>query len=621
MAEECPFCEGQQGEYPNLGNCGLLMAAYILAGLAMMLNIRLSYSSAPYALIRFQLPENLFSVFVRRMASALELWCLPSMLLGNIIDLLQKLVEGGHQVRALIEKAGEIQTKAGTLSSTATSQASGVGGVNTVASSLAANAQALNTAATQLPTADGLTELQEQATALATAAKGSDGGEDKDSLHHHAGELQSDQTNVDKAIAVIDAFKKVAEAYEKLSKQTTYQSNKPTAEEAKQPSSLPPAKEKVNKVEEAWEGVNTQFGTLCKALFKYYADQINTRATSITNVDTARAFKEKYDQFGKIYDSIPDDTADKSTVQNQWTELKNVIIGEMKLWKFYWIIGPSIATQWLNFLTYYTNMLWGNLMEIGLKSYYLHEGYKKWNDGKYKPLKGGNLYKSTDSSAITDEDLIPAREDKFKVIIVPSIVSQWLNFLTYANQLFTDATSLETALSGAENAKAKAQALVTALKQAASNTSPKGLKDLLDELSGLTGFTQIFAQAQKVQQQYETVEREYNNVKNDGKAKAESKFKDVTNAFEALQTEYTNAVSPDKFNWIIGLKTYYKIQNYEKDKGANGENLKDTSGDFKTPRLAKLYTIIVPSIIAQWFNFLNYVILLFVYRGGGDTGR
>ncbi|XP_952234.1 Tpr-related protein family member, putative [Theileria annulata] len=70
--------------------CSLLMSAYILAGLAMMLNIRLSYSSAPYALIRFGLPENLFSVFVRRMASALELWCLPSMALGNVMDLCYK---------------------------------------------------------------------------------------------------------------------------------------------------------------------------------------------------------------------------------------------------------------------------------------------------------------------------------------------------------------------------------------------------------------------------------------------------------------------------------------------------------------------------------------------------
>uniref|UniRef100_A0A3B0MRC5 Theileria-specific sub-telomeric protein, putative n=1 Tax=Theileria annulata TaxID=5874 RepID=A0A3B0MRC5_THEAN len=74
------------------GKCQLLMAAYILAGLAMMLNIRLSYSSAPYALIRFRLPENLFSVFVRRMASALELWCLPGFIIADIIELAVKLV-------------------------------------------------------------------------------------------------------------------------------------------------------------------------------------------------------------------------------------------------------------------------------------------------------------------------------------------------------------------------------------------------------------------------------------------------------------------------------------------------------------------------------------------------
>ncbi|XP_953681.1 Tpr-related protein family member, putative [Theileria annulata] len=87
---KCPVCGSATEASQNYGgknSCPLLIAAYVLAGLAMMLNIRLSYSSAPYALIRFQLPENLFSVFVRRMASSLELWCLPSMLLGNIMDL------------------------------------------------------------------------------------------------------------------------------------------------------------------------------------------------------------------------------------------------------------------------------------------------------------------------------------------------------------------------------------------------------------------------------------------------------------------------------------------------------------------------------------------------------
>ncbi|XP_955067.1 Tpr-related protein family member, putative [Theileria annulata] len=92
MPKQCTHCSGQQGDGENKGDCPLLIAAYVLAGLAMMLNIRLSYSSAPYALIRFQLPENLFSVFVRRMASSLELWCLPSMALGNIWDVYYKKI-------------------------------------------------------------------------------------------------------------------------------------------------------------------------------------------------------------------------------------------------------------------------------------------------------------------------------------------------------------------------------------------------------------------------------------------------------------------------------------------------------------------------------------------------
>ncbi|XP_953755.1 Tpr-related protein family member, putative [Theileria annulata] len=70
-------------------------AAYTFAGLSMMLNIRLAYSSAPYALIRFKLPENLFGVFVRTIAGALELWCLPSMTLGNIMDFVRKQMKFG----------------------------------------------------------------------------------------------------------------------------------------------------------------------------------------------------------------------------------------------------------------------------------------------------------------------------------------------------------------------------------------------------------------------------------------------------------------------------------------------------------------------------------------------
>uniref|UniRef100_A0A3B0N7C3 Theileria-specific sub-telomeric protein, putative n=1 Tax=Theileria annulata TaxID=5874 RepID=A0A3B0N7C3_THEAN len=108
------ICSANQADF-GVDQCELLISAYALAGLAMMLNIRLSYSSAPYALIRFQLPENLFSVFVRRMASALELWCLPSMLLGNIIDLIQKAVYSYGIDEALRLAAGTEENAGGKL--------------------------------------------------------------------------------------------------------------------------------------------------------------------------------------------------------------------------------------------------------------------------------------------------------------------------------------------------------------------------------------------------------------------------------------------------------------------------------------------------------------------------
>ncbi|XP_954063.1 Tpr-related protein family member, putative [Theileria annulata] len=104
-----------------LDDCPYLTTAYILAGLSMMLNIRLAYSSAPYALIRFRLPENLFSVFVRRMASALEFWCLPSMLLGNIMEIAQKVTADKKSEFKLDhskqqqQDQGDNKTKLGTL--------------------------------------------------------------------------------------------------------------------------------------------------------------------------------------------------------------------------------------------------------------------------------------------------------------------------------------------------------------------------------------------------------------------------------------------------------------------------------------------------------------------------
>ncbi|XP_953770.1 Tpr-related protein family member, putative [Theileria annulata] len=81
------------------GDDPIKIVNYTFAGLSMMLNIRLVYSASPYALLRFKLPENLFSVFVRVMASSLELWCLPSMVIGNIMDVVDKYIHEPHEQR------------------------------------------------------------------------------------------------------------------------------------------------------------------------------------------------------------------------------------------------------------------------------------------------------------------------------------------------------------------------------------------------------------------------------------------------------------------------------------------------------------------------------------------
>uniref|UniRef100_A0A3B0N1I1 Theileria-specific sub-telomeric protein, putative n=1 Tax=Theileria annulata TaxID=5874 RepID=A0A3B0N1I1_THEAN len=136
----------------------LKIVTYIFAGLSMMLNIRLCYSAAPYALLRFKLPENLFSIFVRKMASALELWCLPSMFLGNFIDLLDKHVfGGGHPQRQYSDaskydvdgeglrlKATELKIAATTLKEKANNESVG-GDLGNKAQNLASEAEKLAT--------------------------------------------------------------------------------------------------------------------------------------------------------------------------------------------------------------------------------------------------------------------------------------------------------------------------------------------------------------------------------------------------------------------------------------------------------------------------------------------
>ncbi|XP_953121.1 Tpr-related protein family member, putative [Theileria annulata] len=164
----------------------LKIVTYIFAGLSMMLNIRLCYSAAPYALLRFKLPENLFSIFVRKMASALELWCLPSMFLGNFIDLLDKHADGGHTLRQY--------TDAPKYDVTGTSLGEGL---RLKATELEIASKALQTAC---GTEGALSGLAGQAETLAT----------------EAGNLATGTNAKSDANTVIDNFKALEDAYDGL---------------------------------------------------------------------------------------------------------------------------------------------------------------------------------------------------------------------------------------------------------------------------------------------------------------------------------------------------------------------------------------------------------------------
>ncbi|XP_952106.1 Tpr-related protein family member, putative [Theileria annulata] len=186
----------------------------------------------------------------------------------------------------------------------------GVNTVETVAGDLAGKAQELYNQADGIVQAaqvsgSPLSTLSTPATALASAAKGTD-GQDKSSLHHQANELSSaTPTDPDKAIAVITAFATVKDAYENLAAQTLYQENK------RKPGISPLADTpagKVKAVETAWKGVESDFQKLCMALIKHFANQVENNATSLASANGNQTHADKvitsFNVVEKAYDSL-----------------------------------------------------------------------------------------------------------------------------------------------------------------------------------------------------------------------------------------------------------------------------------------------------------------------------
>ncbi|XP_955183.1 uncharacterized protein TA04825 [Theileria annulata] len=243
-------------------------------------------------------------------------------------------IGGGHQVRALIdakkydiqsdaaqpglkEKAGQLESKAKELQSTASGAE-----VSTAAEELKNKAGTLNGAATTLASAGGkLKELQSHAEALKDAAgKQNTGG---DSLYAKANELaKGTPTDHDKAIAVINAFKKVKIAYDKLEKEPKYKEIKDKLAIAT--SSLTQEQQKVQNVEGAWTQVKAQFEALCKALIKEFATLVatNTRdlaSNSGTQASThANNVISNFDVVERAYKELDD----KSSLESEFNALK-----------------------------------------------------------------------------------------------------------------------------------------------------------------------------------------------------------------------------------------------------------------------------------------------------------
>ncbi|XP_954000.1 Tpr-related protein family member, putative [Theileria annulata] len=386
-------CTGSGCEKPagaGVDGCGLLISAYVLAGLAMMLNIRLSYSSAPYALIRFKLPENLFSVFVRRMASALELWCLPSMLMGNIIDLLQKGFGGDDAFRV---KAGKSASD-GTL--------------RKLAETLHTTAKALNDAVKN-PGDDpnAAKVLQHKATTLrALAGKLHSAAND---LHIAVGSNEKGAENLAKAVGDKDepppGSGKPATLREALNQlatgasghqltglakavRTEYDLVKPKFEKVRQKEAeYNDYQSQYNSVLSAWDSFNAVYkpeellkdaigeddepgsGTKPTTL-RQALNQLGT-APGISNIkDLNTKAQNARDQYGSDWGGLKQkfnnvkaqenaykqgvtiETNQYKKLVEAWNKFDNAYREAISIAKFYSIIVPSIICQWFNFLTY-----------------------------------------------------------------------------------------------------------------------------------------------------------------------------------------------------------------------------------------------------------------------------
>ncbi|XP_955177.1 Tpr-related protein family member, putative [Theileria annulata] len=200
------------------------------------------------------------------------------------------------------------------------------------------------------------------------------------------------------------------------------------------------------------------------------------------------------------------------------------------------------------------------------------------NDAKANKKPEFNNVKNAFNALQTEFDKIK-RIDKFYLIIVPSIVTQWLNFLTYVillivyvignivdlfQKLYNGGPVIRAIIEKATDIQTQASSI-----QSATITTNNKLKN----------------PAEQLKQEATTL----NSKKTVENARA---FKEKYDKFE---TAYEAAGSDDQSDVKSDWESLKKI--------IDGANLTEEN------KKIKFYSIIVPSIICQWLNFITYVVI------------
>ncbi|XP_953909.1 Tpr-related protein family member, putative [Theileria annulata] len=533
----------------GVSDCPLLMAAYILAGLAMMLNIRLSYSSAPYALIRFKLPENLFSVFVRRMASALELWCLPSMLLGNIMDLIQKLAidtdpelriaAGASSPDGLVQMATQLHDRANELDQAVKNVGNDEGAK---VLKYKAGTEAQNDDPKHLRKL--AKDLHNAATQLESVAPG-DSTSDNDALKLKAGTSEDDglrklaKTLYEAAKALVDTRPSDNNAAQQLADAVGQDEN--TTDKLRQA---------LQQLAGADGDLIAKAGAVRDAYDKSGGDGVKPKFTAVQGQEG------KYDGDKQpLYEAV----------KKAWEAFNDLYTANLK--KLANDLKDAIGT------TGQPSKLQQTLSELG-------------NDTGDDPSTKANAVKtayegSTDNGVKPKFDALKAKEFAYQAIAaIKSLYENVVKAMTAFDNVYKPEELLKDAVGNSDQAPIP------------PGSDPKTLREALHELgSAGTSDPTLHAKAKAVKDKYsegwsDTIKQKFHlvqaqaNAYEQGNTIKTEKYKNLLDAWTAFNDKYYKVISSPKYN-----------------------------------------TIIIPSIITQWLNFLTYVILLIVYVVGGDQGH